>query len=148
MAPEVAVQLNRLLADGVLTIHAGRLLTAETDGARACITIRSAHREDTIVLHADRVINCTGPSRNYSTTDIPLIAGMRNQGWLTPDPLGLGIETDTDGRLISADGSQVSNLFSIGPLRIPALFESIAIPEIRVQADELARILSSESKVI
>ena len=148
MAPEVAVQLNRLLADGVLTIHAGRLLTAETNGSRACITIRSAQSGDTIVLHADRVINCTGPSRNYSKADIPLIAAMRDQGWLTPDRLGLGIETDADGRLINVDGSPVSNLFAIGPLRIPALFESIAIPEIRVQADKLAQVLVSELHVI
>ena len=147
MAPEVAAQLGRLLADGVLTIYAGRLLKAETVGSRACITIRSTQSEDTFVLYADRVINCTGPSRNYATTDIPLIAGMRNQGWLTPDRLGLGIETDADGRLISADGSPIGNLFTIGPLRIPALFESIAIPEIRVQANELAQLLVSESEI-
>jgi uncharacterized NAD(P)/FAD-binding protein YdhS len=62
--------------------------------------------------------------------------------------LGLGIETDADGRLISADGSPVSNLFAIGPLRIPALFESIAIPEIRVQAAELGLLLATESRRI
>jgi uncharacterized NAD(P)/FAD-binding protein YdhS len=143
MAPEVAAKLDRLLANGILTIHAGRLLKAEIDGERACITIRPVQSKSTIVLHADRVINCTGPSRNYSKTDIPLVAGMRNQGWLTPDQLGLGIETDTDGGLISADGSTVRNLYAIGPLRIPMLFESIAIPEIRVQAENLAKLLAS-----
>ena len=148
MAPQVAAQLNRLLADGTLTIHAGRLIKAETDGVRAGIAIRSAQNEETIVLHADRVINCTGPGRNYSKTNIPLIAGMRDQGWLTPDSLGLGIETDADGRLISTYGKPVSNLFAIGPLRIPALFESLAIPEIRIQADKLAKILLSESRGI
>jgi uncharacterized NAD(P)/FAD-binding protein YdhS len=77
------------------------------------------------------------------TTDIPLIAGMRDQGWCTPDQLRLGIETDTDGGLIGADGRTVRNLFAIGPLRIPTLFESIAIPEIRVQAENLAKLLAS-----
>lgn len=144
MAPEVYAQLNSLLADGTLTIHAGRLHWAESDGSHASISIRSAHTGDIIVLRADRVINCTGPSRNYSKTDIPLIAGMRGQGLLTPDRLGLGIETDVQGRLIGADGSPVPNLFAIGPLCIPALFESIAIPDIRVQADELAQLLASE----
>jgi uncharacterized NAD(P)/FAD-binding protein YdhS len=143
MAPEVYAQLNSLLLDGTLTIHAGRLLKAESDGSCAKITIRSAHTGAATVLRADRVINCTGPSRNYLTTDIPLIAGMRDQGWLTPDQLRLGIETDTDGGLIGADGRTVRNLFAIGPLRIPALFESIAIPEIRVQAEELAQLLAS-----
>jgi hypothetical protein len=33
--------------------------------------------------------------------------------------------------------------FTIGPLRIPALFESIAIPEIRMQAEALAGLLTA-----
>ena len=134
MAPEVAAQLNRLLADGILTIHSGRLLKVESVGDCARVTVRSTESGDTFVIDADRVINCTGPGRNYAKTDLPLIAGMRDQGWLTPDRLRLGIETDSAGRLISADGSAVETLFAIGPLRIPALFESIAMPEIRVQA--------------
>jgi len=145
MAPEVYAHLKSLLSDGTLTIHSGRLLKAESDGLQASITICSAHTGDDFVLRADRVINCTGPSRNYSTTEIPLIAGMRDQGWLTPDRLGLGIKTDANGRLIDNNGCCINNLFTIGPLRIPALFESIAIPEIRVQADELAQLLASKS---
>jgi hydroxyacylglutathione hydrolase len=120
------------------------LLKAESDGLQASITIRSAHTGDDFVLRADRVINCTGPSRNYAKTDIPLIVGMRDQGSLVPDRLGLGVETDAGGRLIGADGSPAHKLFTIGPLRISSLFESIAIPEIRVQADELAQLLASE----
>ena len=142
MAPEVYEQLHRLLSDGTLTIHAGRLLKAETVGAQAGITIRSAQTGDMVVVLADRVINCTGPSRNYSKTDIPLIAAMREQGLLIPDRLGLGVETDEQGRLIGSNGSSIQNLFTIGPLRIPALFESIAIPEIRAQADTLGRLLA------
>jgi uncharacterized NAD(P)/FAD-binding protein YdhS len=148
MAPDVAAQLDKLLADGILTIHAGRLLSAELEGARACIAIRSTQSKGSVVLYAERVINCTGPGRNYLKTDIPLIAAMRDQGWLTPDCLGLGIETDMDGRLIGTDGIPVNNLFTLGPLRIPGLFESIAIPEIRVQADELAQLIASETRRI
>jgi uncharacterized NAD(P)/FAD-binding protein YdhS len=145
MAPQVATQLKQLLADGILQIHAGRLVNAETDGTRARITIRSSQAGDTFVIAVERVINCTGPTRNFTTTDIPLIAGLREQGWLTPDPLRLGIETDKDGRLIGVDGKTTPFLFTLGPLRIPGLFESIAIPELRVQAAELAQLLVSDS---
>ncbi len=144
MAPQVATHLNRLLADGILRIHAGRLVKAETDGAQAKITIRSSRTGKSCVVPVERVINCTGPARNFTTTDIPPIAGMRDQGWLTPDQLRLGIETDEDGRLIGADGTSINTLFAIGPLRIPDLFESIAMPEIRVQAAELAGLLTSK----
>jgi uncharacterized NAD(P)/FAD-binding protein YdhS len=67
---------------------------------------------------------------------------MRRAGWLTPDPLRLGIETDDDGRLIDQHGASVDGLFTLGPLRRPALWESTAIPEIRDQAAELARCLA------
>jgi uncharacterized NAD(P)/FAD-binding protein YdhS len=145
MAPRVSTQLNRLLSDDILHIHAGRLVKAETDGTRALISIRSPQTADTFVIPVERVINCTGPTRNFATTGIPLIASLREQGWLTPDPLRLGIETDNDGRLIDVDGSAAKSLFTLGPLRIPSLFESIAIPEIRVQASELAQLLVSEA---
>ena len=145
MAPQVSAQLKQLLADGTLQIHAGRLVNAETDGTKASITIRSSQTGNPFVVPVERAINCTGPTRNFTTTDIPLIANLRDQGWLTPDPLRLGIETDKDGRLINVDGSATPSLFTLGPLRIPGLFESIAIPELRVQAAELAQLLASET---
>jgi len=91
------------------------------------------------------VLNCTGPARDYSKIDHPLIANLRENGWLTPDPLRLGIETDPEGRLIGADGSSVPGLFTLGPLRLPGLWESLAIPEIRVQAVELAKLVVFEN---
>jgi hypothetical protein len=39
----------------------------------------------------------------------------------------------------------VQGLFTLGPVRIPALWESIAIPEIRNQALALAEMLVSET---
>jgi uncharacterized NAD(P)/FAD-binding protein YdhS len=144
MAPEIAAHLKKLLADGTLMIHAGRLLTAEMANSSARIRIRSTQSGEIFSVDAERVINCTGPARNYGSTDIPLIASMRTQGWLTPDRLRLGIETDHDGRLVSSDGTVNKTLFAIGPLRIPELFESIAMPEIRVQAYELAQIISNK----
>ncbi|MEI6207695.1 MAG: hypothetical protein WCP20_13005 [Desulfuromonadales bacterium] len=141
MAPEIAEHLSRLLSEGILIIHAGRLLSAEAGEAGARIIIRSTQGGASFPLDVARVINCTGPARNYTTTDIPPIGRLREQGLLTPDRLRLGFESDQDGRLIGSDGSVRQSLFTIGPLRIPTLFESIAIPEIRVQAEELARLL-------
>jgi uncharacterized NAD(P)/FAD-binding protein YdhS len=145
MAPESADQLAELVAEGTLFIHAGRITGAETDGRMAKISLRSATTGESYSLRAARVINCSGPDRDYAKAQSPLVARMRAQGWLSPDPLRLGIETDTDGRLLGSDGSPVPGLFSLGPPRMPALWESIAIPEIRVQAAELARVLISES---
>ena len=86
-------------------------------------------------LDVARVINCTGPACDYARLDLPLVVQMRRAGWLVPDPLRLGIETADDGRLIGADGQPVDDLYTLGPLRRPAFWESTAIPEIRQQAD-------------
>jgi uncharacterized NAD(P)/FAD-binding protein YdhS len=145
MAPEIAAQLKELQAQGTLSIHAGRVLSAEAEGQLAKITLRSTQTGTPLTLRVARVINCTGPARDYSRVEFPLVVSLRENGWLTPDPLRLGIETDPDGRLIGTDGCPVSGLFTLGPLRIPGLWESIAIPEIRIQAAELAKLLVSES---
>lgn len=105
------------------------------------VTWKPAGSDATRDLHVTRAINCTGPACDYARVDLPLVEHMRRAGWLTPDPLRLGIETDVDGRLIDHEGNPVGGLFTLGPLRRPALWESTAIPEIRTQAAALAKVL-------
>jgi uncharacterized NAD(P)/FAD-binding protein YdhS len=102
---------------------------------------RPSGSDDIRELRVARAINCTGPACDYSRIDLPLVEQMRRAGWLTPDPLRLGIDTDDDGRLLSRDHVPVPGLFTLGPLRRPALWESTAMPEIRAQAAALAKVL-------
>lgn len=144
MAPHIAEQLNTLIARGTLTLHQGKLVAAKSGDGQAAITWRDAHAGKPRTLKVARIINCSGPSRDYARTDNPLIAGLRDAGWITPDIFGLGLETDANGHLISADGSPTPGLYTLGPLRIAGLWESIAIPEIRSQASDLAGILATK----
>ncbi|HNB52168.1 MAG TPA: FAD/NAD(P)-binding protein [Anaerolineales bacterium] len=139
MAPEIAVQLNELLQSETLTLHHGRPLALNASEHGLMITWWDTEHGATRQTEVARVVNCTGPNRDYRAVASPLIANLRNHGWLTPDPLHLGWETDLDGRLIAHDGLPVPGLFTLGPSRIPALWESIAIPEIRVQAAKLVQ---------
>ncbi|HYO75142.1 MAG TPA: FAD/NAD(P)-binding protein [Thermoanaerobaculia bacterium] len=95
----------------------------------------------TRTLQVARAINCTGPASDYARLDLPLVVQLRRAGWLVPDALRLGVETADDGRLLGSDGQPVDGLYTLGPLRRPALWESTAIPEIREQAAALARVL-------
>lgn len=143
-APEVASEVEALIAHGALRIHAARVVAMrEVDDD---LEVQSIRRRDgaTQVLRVARVINCTGPASDYATLDLPLVAQLRRSGWLVPDALRLGVETDDDGRLVGADGRAVAGLFTIGPLRRAALWESTAIPEIREQAAALARLVQEE----
>ncbi|HEX7832989.1 MAG TPA: FAD/NAD(P)-binding protein [Thermoanaerobaculia bacterium] len=118
-----------------LTVLRGRIVSMEEG---LIVRFRPTGKDDVRELRVARAINCTGPACDYTRIDLPLVEQMRRAGWLTPDALRLGIETDVDGRLISHDGVVVPGLFTLGPLRRPALWESTAIPEIRAQAAALA----------
>jgi uncharacterized NAD(P)/FAD-binding protein YdhS len=129
-APEVLAELN-------VSILRGRVIGMRESADGIVVETSSAQ-----TLTVARVINCTGPACDYARLDLPLVVQMRRAGWLVPDPLRLGIETAEDGRLIGADGQPVDHLYTLGPLRRPALWESTAIPEIRQQAMELAKVLT------
>lgn len=130
-APETGVEVD-VLRGRIVGIEAGLEVIWRPTGSEAVRTLRVA-----------RAVNCTGPACDYSRIDLPLVGQLRRAGWLTPDPLRLGIETDLDGRLLDRSGQVVPGLFTLGPLRRPSLWESTAIPEIRSQAVALANLLSA-----
>jgi len=144
LAPEVATEVDVLLREGTLIVYRGRIASMRDIPGGVSVDwhdVTGSRSE----LQVARVINCTGPEGNYAAIDLPLVVQMRRAGWLLPDALGLGVETDEDGRLVRSDRSPVAGLFTIGPLRRPALWESTAIPEIRSQAAALARLLTTQS---
>ncbi len=67
------------------------------------------------------------------------MAALREHGVLTPDSLGLGLLTDANGALIDAQGRASSVLFTLGSPRRADMWESTAVPELRVQAERLTR---------
>jgi uncharacterized NAD(P)/FAD-binding protein YdhS len=91
------------------------------------------------VLEVDRIINCTGIQENYRDHPRKLIASLVRDGVAAPNDLGVGFQTDEGGALIDRNGHVSRVLFTLGPPRRGQLFESTAMPEIRFQAQELAR---------
>nr|MDQ3282863.1 hypothetical protein [Acidobacteriota bacterium] len=136
-APEVRAELS-------VEVLRGRILDVQTRNNGLAVTWRPSGTNSIRTVEVARVINCTGPASDYARLDLPLVVQLRRAGWLVPDPLRLGVETAEDGRLIGNDGQPVDHLYTLGPLRRPALWESTAIPEIREQAAALARVLSAQ----
>jgi uncharacterized NAD(P)/FAD-binding protein YdhS len=94
-------------------------------------------------FEAARVINCTGPDMNYRRLNSPLFKSLFEQGLVTVGPLGEGFNSTRSGAIINVRGEASGTLFNLGPGRLGTLLESIAIPEIRQQAVELAMILAT-----
>jgi uncharacterized NAD(P)/FAD-binding protein YdhS len=139
MAVAVAERFQRLLAEGMLRVVAGRVESAQAEGDAVRLLVCERASDRLIVLPCDWVINCTGPVPSNSAESNPAIGSLLVDGWLRPDELALGVETTADGNAVAADAAEVGDLFVVGTLRKPALWESTAVPELRQQAATVAQ---------
>jgi uncharacterized NAD(P)/FAD-binding protein YdhS len=139
IAPQVAATLDGLRASGQLEIVPGRLraLTAAPAGG-SCVHFRPRHDAREHMRHADWIVNATGVETNIDLRPDPLLQALRTRGAVLPGPQGIGLASDGTGRVIDRRGRAEPRLFVIGALRIGELWESIAVPELRDQARQIA----------
>jgi uncharacterized NAD(P)/FAD-binding protein YdhS len=141
IAPAVDARIASQIQDGQIKIHAGRIRAYAEDIDGVDVTYCARESGQLERLRVDRVINCTGPESDCRKADDPLLTNLMRQKLARPDPLFLGLDVSPDGALIDAHGAASSFLYAIGPVRKGSLWETIAVPELRVQASELSRLL-------
>jgi uncharacterized NAD(P)/FAD-binding protein YdhS len=124
MPAGTAARIDDMRARGRLIVHAGEV--RDFDGRR--ITLAGGRR-----LAVSAVVNCTGSEEDVRRTDDPLMADLLASGLARPGPLGLGLDTEPDGRLVGG-----RPLWTLGVLRRGNLWETTAYPEIRAQAAGIA----------
>jgi len=136
-APAVHARFHRLVETGKVVLHRGRVgaMTAAPHGVELELRGPSG---DADILRADHVINCTGAECDYRKIPNSLVRRLLEQGLTSCDPLGFGIVASAQGALVNADGKASNTLFTIGPPMKGALWETTAVPELRVQAQALA----------
>lgn len=139
IAPELDALLEDLQSNGRLTILAARLLAHDPEdaGLRLCIRRRGSTTQE--VLRVDRLILCTGIALNYASGEGTLVSRLRERGLLQGDALGLGAQCDPGGALLDGVGQPRPDLHTLGTPRKGQLWESIAVPELRLQARDLAQ---------
>jgi uncharacterized NAD(P)/FAD-binding protein YdhS len=135
MPPQVERQVLALERDGRLRRMCGRVTSARPQQGQ--VELESWHAGACTRLLADLAIQTIGLDTDVRNTAHPLMRQMVTNGHVTPDPLGLGCQAMPDGRLCH-DGTPWPRLFGIGSLLRGARYESIAMPEIRLQARMLA----------
>ena len=145
MAPPIADVIESELRNGTLEIREGHLKAVDASPAGARVTVRSHDKSES--FYADRVINCTGPSMNYRRVPSNLLQNLFRKGLVTSGPLGAGFHCSQDGAIIDATGHVSEIIFNLGPGRLGDLIESIAVPEIRQQAVELASTLAERMRL-
>lgn len=145
IAPHLATQLSDAQQRGQLAVVAGRI-THYTEGVdTAQVTYMPRGGGVPQQLASAWVINCTGPESDYTRIANPLVTALTRHGLLNADAIRLGIDVDAQGRLKANDGQVIPWLWTIGPPRKGYAWECIAMPDIRVQAAQLADAIISAS---
>lgn len=127
MPPDVGARIAAYRAAGRLVVHTASVVGATRDGE---VTLSDGTR-----LRDAIVVNCTGPDLDLRGSQDPLLLELFASGCARPGPLGLGLETDDDGRVA---GAAAPFVWTLGATRRGRLWETTAVPEIREQAAQVA----------
>ncbi len=138
IAGPVADRIDAARAGGQLRITAGRIQAVGVCGDGLEVRFIPRAGGPVQCIEAARVINCTGPTQDYTRIDDPLVQGLLADGLVHPDILGLGLDTADNGALIGRDGLASATLFGVGPVTRGASWEITAVPDIRGQVEDLA----------
>ncbi|WEX90280.1 FAD/NAD(P)-binding protein [Sinorhizobium garamanticum] len=142
IAPEIASRFEALRRDGIVTVHAGFLETIEEGRRCALVTYRERQSHRPRSFDADWIVNCTGMER-AGVAHSPLLREMQRQGLISPDELGLGLSVDKDSRVLDLQKEPQPGLYAVGALTAGQFWEITAVPDIRVQAQNVASAIAS-----
>lgn len=142
MPPRCFEILEQMQQSGRLEIKRGKICNIETKNGSFEIKFASKGKENSLM--ADAVINCIGSESNFSKIDLPLVRCLIGKGDIKPDALALGLDATPEGHIIDRTNKPSRVLSTLGTALKGILWESTAMPEIRVQARNLALDLLSE----
>jgi uncharacterized NAD(P)/FAD-binding protein YdhS len=136
ISPDLHAALTHMQLTGQLQVRAGSIEKLE-----ALVDQISVHLEGGESLTGKVVINATGPSTRLTATTSVLLGNLLRRGLLAPDPTDMGIGVDRDHTVLTGDGVRSAWLLALGPLLRGTYWETVAVPELRVQARRVAETL-------
>ena len=141
MRHRIAVQVHEQLTDsidtGQLAIVSGSIKHLDGKEDETAVQVNTGE-EQTQVYQGDLVINCTGPDSHFSTCDSTLYQTLIQRGLVICDPLDMGLVADEEFAVNKVDAEPHDRIYAIGPVLKDLLWETTAVPELRVQASQLA----------
>jgi uncharacterized NAD(P)/FAD-binding protein YdhS len=149
MAPGVAAAYASLVARGVLALRRGRIKKIEIldipQGRVAQVEIQRRGSVCTEALVVQRVIYATGVGA--AAAEDGLIGGLVASGLARADRHGMGLDVTGTLKVVDRDGRPVPHLWALGPLVRGVFWECTAVPDIRVQAQEISVQISAQITV-
>ena len=137
MAPPAAELVDRLRAGGTLRVLRGRIREVQPGAGLAIVQYDSCPSGRRETLAVQRVIYATGLQGVRASGG--LVAAMLASGQARLDGQELGLDVTQGLNIIDGDGKVARNLWALGPIVRGTFWECLAVPDIRQQADQLAR---------
>lgn len=138
-------EIQQMINEEELKVIAGRIRNI-TEGENGFeIIIRKRKDQSELILKVARIINCTGPETDIRKQKSLLFCSLLKKGIIRPDVMNLGIDATSEGQIIDEKNIVSNQIFAIGSLLKGKLWESTAIPEIRIQAFHLAELILNDS---
>lgn len=142
IAPEVHAILAEKLTSGQVQRHAGKIISINQTPAGINHLYRSKQKDEVVALQVDRIINATGLTSNITQIEDPFIQNLLAQRLIKPDPFNLGIDL-ADTFTVKNTLPHHQKIYALGPITKGALWEIVAMGDIRLQAQALARHLQT-----
>ena len=136
IAPDIFSQITSSQLTGQLQVHADSIEELSASGDRIVVELA-----DGASLEGDLVLNATGPSTKFSATQSVLLQNLLRRGVIAPDATDMGIAVDVDHTVLTDTGDRSPWLLALGPMLKGTYWETIAVPELRVQARHVAETL-------
>ena len=144
MPEECAATIKEMISSKQLSVQAGKIESLSKHDSGIAVKYRTENRSQIIIVGA--AVNCMGPGLDFEKIDHPFIKSLMNHGMICNSDVAVGIKATTDGTIIKKDGTTSTMIYTLGSLLRGVLWETIAIPEIRMQAMELAALLLKKAK--
>ena len=132
-------QVQEMRLQKQMVTFSGRIKEITEEGSEVKVIFLNKKTKQLQTLIVNRIINCTGPEANICRSENELLRNLAAQGVIVPDALQLGVEADpVSGAVVNINGAKSETMFTIGGNLKGMLWESTAIPDLRVQTRKLA----------
>ena len=134
IAPHLYDYIQNLRLKGDVVVHKAKLIDIKEDAAGINVSYLSKQNNKVETLTTSLVINCTGPHIDITKSEDPLLQALVAKGMIQPDPLRIGMNVTEQWNLIDKAGVADPTLFTIGGNLRGLLWETTAVPELKVQS--------------
>ena len=144
MSPKTDQWLGSQINRGDLEVLAGRLVRCTVIGDKVEVMYRQRKDGCLKSLVANRIVNCTGSSSATHLLQDRLMSSLIAQKIARPNALGLGLDVREGGELVTKSRERLRIWYALGPVTQGCRWETTAVPEIRLQALTLARLIAEQ----